>query len=434
MADKFKNNFEECIRRKLENHTSPVPAGAWTSIAKSLKRRQRIRYFYLTAASVAAAGVMFLTTRNLPDSNTNTPQNQIPSVSDISNDSVKQQANKMPEIQSQTEKTDETEKTKNLPQVARQQGKQQTPPDKKHSSNAATAVSVEATYNPEDNTLTTKVVQTQDIDKNPLQNKRLQIAPSDISGLKTLGMREGEMRKNNSPDNFTKTDNRVNTREKLDLPDLKSATNWTVSMNFSAGNYQNIGTKNSDMIPPSPILAHGNEKEYIRDAYKNEISIPDNVESQYGMPLSGKLSIRKSLNYRWAVESGINYTYLSTKYKWSRNEARQQLHYLGIPVNVVYSAISRPSWGLYLSAGGAVEKGVYATIKRNDNINSPVKMKGFQYAANAAFGLTYKLYRNIGLFFEPQIGYYFNNNQPESIRTTSPLSFSLGIGLRYNLY
>ena len=431
MADKVKNNFEESIRRKLENHTSPVDADAWTSIEKSLVKRRIIRRLYITAASVAAAGVMFLSTLNLLDSNTDIPQTQISPVSEITNDSTKQSGYKTPETQPKIDKPAET------PRVAKHQhkGDRQTPPDKKHSSNSTMTVeSVEPTYKPEDNTLTIRALQIQDIDNNPLQNKRLQIAPSDISGLKTLGIREGAMRTNTSPDNFAKNDKVVKNSDKLEMLNLKSASNWIVSMNFSAGNYQNIGTKNSDMIPPSPILAHGNEKEYIRDTYKNELSIPDNAESLYGMPLSGKLSIRKNLNARWAVESGISYTYLSTKYKWSQKETKQQLHYLGVPVNLVYSAISRPAWSLYFSAGGSVEKGVYASIKRNDNINSPVKMKGLQYAANAAFGLTYKLYRNIGLFFEPQVGYYFNNNQPESIRTATPLSFGLGLGLRYNLY
>jgi hypothetical protein len=161
--------------------------------------------------------------------------------------------------------------------------------------------------------------------------------------------------------------------------------------------------------------------------------IPDNAKIQYGMSMSAKLSVRKNITSKWAVETGINYTYLPTKYNWNQNSASQQLHYLGIPLNAVYYVASKPNWNVYVSAGGMVEKGVYAAIKRNDGINSKVKFSGLQYSVNGALGVTYKLYRNIGLFFEPQFGYYFNNNQPESIRTAWPVSINLGAGFRFNL-
>jgi predicted porin len=59
-------------------------------------------------------------------------------------------------------------------------------------------------------------------------------------------------------------------------------------------------------------------------------------------------------------------------------------------------------------------------------------MKGLQWSVNGAIGATYKLHKGVGLFFEPQIGYFFDNDQPESIRTTGSASFGLGVGLRFN--
>jgi hypothetical protein len=95
--------------------------------------------------------------------------------------------------------------------------------------------------------------------------------------------------------------------------------------------------------------------------------------------------------------------------------------------------VSKPGWNVYASAGGMAEKGVYSYIDRSDKASSKANMNGLQWSVNGSVGATYKLSRSMGLFFEPQVGYFFNNGQPESIRTNSPVSFGLGIGLRFSL-
>jgi hypothetical protein len=210
---------------------------------------------------------------------------------------------------------------------------------------------------------------------------------------------------------------------------------WSVLMSFGAGNYQssNVNTKNSDLVMSAPLLTSSQSADYIRNQYKNEIMVPDNANTQHGLPLSAKFILRKDLGSGWAVESGLSYTYLSTKYKWNKNTAAQQLQYLGIPLNVVYYVVSKPGWDVYTSVGGMAEKGVYSYIDRSDKAFSKANMKGLQWSVNGSVGATYKLSRSVGLFFEPQVGYFFNNEQPESIRTDWPVSFGLGIGLRFNL-
>jgi hypothetical protein len=205
-------------------------------------------------------------------------------------------------------------------------------------------------------------------------------------------------------------------------------------MSFGAGNYQmpNVNNRNADLIMAAPLLTSSNSVDYVRNKYKNEIMVPDNVNSQYGLPLSAKFMIRKDIGTRWAIESGLSYTYLHTKYKWNKNTVNQQLHYLGIPLNVVCYVVSKPNWNIYASAGGMMEKGVYAHINRSDKLVTKVNMKGLQWSVTGAVGTTYKLRKNVGLFFEPQFGYFFDNNQPESIRTESPISFGLGAGLRFD--
>jgi hypothetical protein len=209
---------------------------------------------------------------------------------------------------------------------------------------------------------------------------------------------------------------------------------WSVSISLGTGNYQTptVNSKNFDLVMAAPLLASSKSADYIRNEYRNEMSVPDNANVQHGLPLSAKFIVRKDLNTRWAIESGVSYTFLSTKYKWSKSTANQQLHYLGIPLNVVCYVVSKPRWNIYVSAGGMMEKGVYARINRSDNLATKVKMNGLQWSVDGAVGATYKLRKGWGVFFEPQFGYFFDNKQPESIRTEWPVSFGFGIGMRIN--
>jgi hypothetical protein len=233
--------------------------------------------------------------------------------------------------------------------------------------------------------------------------------------------------------NNIQPDNKKSTAANLNKNDLNSKK-WSVSISFGAGNYQTPSgnSKNSELIMAAPLLTSSNSVDYIRNEYRNEMNVPDNADAQHGLPLSGKFIVRRDLNTRWAIESGLSYTFLQTKYKWNKSTANQQLHYLGIPLNVVCYVVSKPNWNIYASAGGMMEKGVYAHINRSDNHTGKVKTDKLQWSVNGAVGATYKLRKGWGLFFEPQLGYFFDNKQPESIRTEWPVSFSLGAGLRFN--
>ena len=58
-------------------------------------------------------------------------------------------------------------------------------------------------------------------------------------------------------------------------------------------------------------------------------------------------------------------------------------------------------------------------------------VRGYQWSAGVAVGAEYLLGKNIGLYADPMLTYYFYNYQPKSIRTVQPLQFKLEIGLRY---
>jgi hypothetical protein len=116
------------------------------------------------------------------------------------------------------------------------------------------------------------------------------------------------------------------------------------------------------------------------------------------------------------------------------SDIRNTQHYVGIPVNVYYSIISQDRVSLYAYGGGSAEK----CISDDYNVLSTAishreKVNGLQFSANAGIGVEFAIGKNLGVYIDPSLRYYFENGQPKSIRTVQPLMFGFEMGLRVNL-
>jgi hypothetical protein len=159
-------------------------------------------------------------------------------------------------------------------------------------------------------------------------------------------------------------------------------------------------------------------------------------------PISFGLTVKKELNDRFALESGLVYAYLASKFenKNPEKDALLQLHYLGIPLNLHTKIIGNPhKWGVYLSAGAMVEKGLFSHYSLNEYFSNSIqsgstdrKIDGWQWSLNIALGGEYKLIRNYSIYLEPKVNYYLKNNQPLSARTENPLIIGINAGVRYS--
>ena len=65
--------------------------------------------------------------------------------------------------------------------------------------------------------------------------------------------------------------------------------------------------------------------------------------------------------------------------------------------------------------------------------NGGKSISGVQLSVNASVGVSYDLSKELSLFLAPRLSYYFDNDQPESIRTDRDMSFGATIGLKFNL-
>ena len=170
--------------------------------------------------------------------------------------------------------------------------------------------------------------------------------------------------------------------------------------------------------------------------------------STYGIPLSAGIGVKIGLDDRWSVGIGVDYTYLSRKFygKYTQvgeggqiinttsSDIRNTQNYIGIPVNAFCNILSNDHLNFYAYAGGAVEKCISDKYDVLNTIHThKEKVKGVQLSANVGIGMEFMLGKHLGLYIDPSLRYYFDNGQPESIRTAQPLMFGFEMGFRARL-
>jgi hypothetical protein len=193
-------------------------------------------------------------------------------------------------------------------------------------------------------------------------------------------------------------------------------------------------------------LSFANGEKNLSDVESNYASVmapTDFSDITYNPALSFGLLVRRNIGKTLSVESGLMYTYLSTSFKQSSfftTDATLTLHYLGLPVNLIASVWENKKWQLYLSGGGMVEKGLRSVYNQRQIVGGQIittmaksNIDGLQWSVSSGIGLTYKIQPKMGLYFEPKLSYFFDNNQPVSTRTDQPTCFGLTAGLRFEL-
>ena len=116
------------------------------------------------------------------------------------------------------------------------------------------------------------------------------------------------------------------------------------------------------------------------------------------------------------------------------SDIRNTQHYIGIPVNAYYNVVDSRNVNFYAYAGGTVEKCIsdkYSVL--NTSIIHKNKVEGFQWSANVGIGVGFKLSEHLGLYIDPSLRYYFDCDQPHSIRSAQPLMLGFEVGLKVNL-
>ena len=176
----------------------------------------------------------------------------------------------------------------------------------------------------------------------------------------------------------------------------------------------------------------------------------EGTEFSFGLPVSGGVSFRYDFNPRWGIGTGVVYTNLSRSFLGDYHEVENgaftkqlfdtditnQQHYIGVPLNVFFNIVNTGNWNIHVRMDGMGEKLVDNHFLIHDSegdIHLHQKAEGLQFSTGVGVGLEFKFSPNVGIYFDPTLRYYFDGNQPRSIRTIQSLRMDFEAGLRFSL-
>lgn len=161
----------------------------------------------------------------------------------------------------------------------------------------------------------------------------------------------------------------------------------------------------------------------------------DRRKAHHKQPVKVGVSVGYRLNDRWALQTGVTYSFLSTDFDGQGSSAQtQKLHYVGVPLTASYSVVRGRKAEVYVTAGGEVEKLVKGTMKSADFEDETVKESRPQFSVKAAVGGAYSFTPGVSVYVEPGVTHYFDNHSSvENVYKDRPTSFSLNLGFRINI-
>jgi hypothetical protein len=216
----------------------------------------------------------------------------------------------------------------------------------------------------------------------------------------------------------------------------KGDSRWKLSATIGIGglNTPSQGYNSIQFAASSPNVA-----DYMFNGY-NAAPNDEHKTATYAPSFTFGILARKKLNTTFSIETGLLYSYLSTRFQNDQNsyKAHLNLHYLGLPLHLI-ADIWNPTTNLkvYNSAGITVEKGLKADFseqnqQRQQSAGYEGSIQGLQWSLNTAAGLSYHFSPHWNLYLEPRLSFYFDNNQPTSIRTEKQVIVELNSGFRYD--
>ena len=159
-------------------------------------------------------------------------------------------------------------------------------------------------------------------------------------------------------------------------------------------------------------------------------------------PITFGLSFTKTLNDKWSIETGLQYSLLRSSVTMGSGmnyiQKSQKLHYIGIPLKVSYRIIDYRKFSVYGSAGVVVNIPVKGKVghelvtdtmsmRLSDNRVTPP----WQWSVNASLGVQYELLQNVNIYFEPTLNYYIHSGcDLHTIWTEQPFTVTMPVGIR----
>lgn len=238
-------------------------------------------------------------------------------------------------------------------------------------------------------------------------------------------------------------------KEKLSKSKLEVGINYGNSPLASSNTYQGFTSfsRSSSMhVANGDLTTPVNDASYVYSQIlysAREEEVQSDVE--HAVPVTFGASVHYRINEKWGVETGLNYTMLSSNLHSGTSssyiDSEQKLHYLGIPLKLHRSIWSNRYWDVYASGGGMIEKCIAAknvstSVSRHTVSREEERMHidNLQLSLALAAGLQFKFSDWSGIYVEPGIAYYFDDGEETlTIRKEHPFNFNLQLGFRFIL-
>jgi hypothetical protein len=232
------------------------------------------------------------------------------------------------------------------------------------------------------------------------------------------------------------------------LPEQRRRENLSIALGSRSG----VAPFHTTVNTPMTLRSVASTDKTI---YSNEVNPAENVsDKEHDQPVSFGITVSKSLTNNLSVETGLVYTYLSSRVRntsLNRNEQEsQRLHYLGVPLNVNYTILNMNDFKVFASVGGMIEKDIYGEYRRfvqsessqNFAVGQAVQAKQMeierirqrnpQLSVNTGVGVSYPIFDRLRLYGKIGGAYYFDaNNKYKTIYSDGKIVMNLNIGIRY---
>lgn len=237
-----------------------------------------------------------------------------------------------------------------------------------------------------------------------------------------------------------KVERKPSTRDKLHIPSAENKKHKKWGMGVHIGNAAGASGNTEDAFMYSSY-----DRLSLSDVANSFITIPSNQsisfkegvpylvseisDVNHHQPISFGLSLRKELTSNLSLETGLTYTLLSSDIKFvgGSQELEQKIHYLGIPLKLNWNFANSKRFTFYVTGGGMIEKAVYGKLGDED-----ITVKPLQLSISSALGGQLNINKNIGLYLEPGVAYFFDDgSEIETIRKETPFNFNLQAGVRF---
>ena len=198
-------------------------------------------------------------------------------------------------------------------------------------------------------------------------------------------------------------------------------TKWETPLSLAGSDLDNLGI-------PDDMAPNFDENDMNR------------ISAHFSTPISAGINVQKEFNKWLSVGASLTYTLLRGEYQVHTADksyiVNQNTHYIGIPVSVYLRMVNTPHLTVYAVGGGAVDRAVadeYICQLNDVTTRQYVPVQGVQWSVYGGLGIEYKWSELMGIYIEPTVSHYFDNNQPKSIRTVQPTQFRMELGIRFRI-